>query len=107
MQPPPKGGGKPGGEGGGKSEGTVGMQPSRKRDGKSAGEGGGAVARCARDGEVPKGWGGAFEPLSRSPSGCSRAALIGAQGPRGDCSLSAADAAFVRGTEPAAGRRDR
>jgi hypothetical protein len=74
CSPRPRPRGNPLGEG---ARNTVGMQPSRKREGKP-GEGGGAAGRSADDGAV---W---------------------SAGPRGNRSLSAADAAFVRGTEPAA-----
>jgi hypothetical protein len=50
-----------------------GMQPSRKRDGKPALEVGG-LARAARATGRDRRIGEVWEPLGRSPSGCSRAA---------------------------------
>jgi hypothetical protein len=105
-----QGGGKIVGLGVIEEPGTVGMQPSRKREGKSAGEG------CRKSGAKaegkPRGEGvgtigracGAMGGvgrlgrlcLNRSPE--NRRWVVG---PRGDRSLSAADAAFVRGSEAA------
>ncbi|GIU76789.1 MAG: hypothetical protein KatS3mg005_0027 [Bryobacteraceae bacterium] len=53
------------------------MQPSAKAEGKSVVEGEADWPRLRRDGGCRKIGEVVFEPLGRSPSGCSRAALFG------------------------------